>query len=81
MSFEDKKTYEKMKFIYKAIENGWSVKKSNNDEKTFEFSKKKSDKDKSILCVNPIFFNKTVINEDINNRKITKYSSEPIIKN
>jgi hypothetical protein len=81
MSFEDKKTYEKMKFIYKAIENGWSVKKSNTHEKTFEFSKKKSDNDKSILCINPIFFNKTIINEDINNRKITKYSSEPIIKN
>ncbi len=81
MSTEDKKTYEKMKFIYKAIENGWTVKKSNTDSKTFEFSKKKLDDNKSELCIGPIFFNKTIINKDINNRKVTKYYSEPIIKN
>lgn len=80
MSVEDKKTYERMKFIYKALENGWTVKKIDTDSKTFEFSKKKSENNKSILCVNPIFYNKTVINEDINNRKITKISSEPILK-
>ncbi len=39
---EDKKKINdnlKMEVIYKALENGWTVKKSSTDSRTFEFSK------------------------------------------
>jgi hypothetical protein len=37
---EEKKTI-RMNIIYKALEDGWSVKKSNVGSKTFEFTKNK----------------------------------------
>jgi hypothetical protein len=39
---EEQKKQMRMNVIYKALEEGWSVKKTGNDSKTFEFSKKKS---------------------------------------
>lgn len=38
----EEKASERMKIIYKALEDGWSVKKSNTDSKTFEFTKNQS---------------------------------------
>ncbi len=42
---EEQKKITRMSIIYKALEDGWVVKKSNNDSKTFEFTKNKSLKD------------------------------------
>jgi hypothetical protein len=39
---EEQKKLLRMKMIYGAIEQGWSVKKADNDSKTFEFTKNKS---------------------------------------
>ena len=39
---EEQKKILRMNIIYKALEDGWSVKKSNIDSKTFEFTKNKS---------------------------------------
>lgn len=39
---EERKKIMRMNIIYKALEDGWSVKKSDNDSKTFEFTKNKS---------------------------------------
>lgn len=38
---EQKKTI-RMNIIYKALEDGWSVRKSDNNSETFEFTKNKS---------------------------------------
>ncbi len=38
---EDQKKLIRMNIIYKALEDGWSVRKSNNEAKTFEFTKNK----------------------------------------
>ena len=42
---EEHKKQMRMNIIYKALEDGWAVKKSENDSKTFEFTKNKSLKD------------------------------------
>ena len=39
---EEQKKITRMKIIYGALEQGWSVKKSDNDPRTFEFTKTKS---------------------------------------
>jgi hypothetical protein len=39
---EEQKKLMRMKMIYGALEQGWSVKKADNDSKTFEFTKNKS---------------------------------------
>lgn len=36
---EEKKKLMRMKTIYKALEDGWTVKKSDSTPKTFEFTK------------------------------------------
>jgi hypothetical protein len=90
---EDQKKMVRMNIIYKALEDGWSVKKSNADSKTFEFTKNKLlDNDYKGLVV----FSKTNICEDIqkhlenikNDHKIDEQKaiskrsvSTPIIKN
>lgn len=61
-SEEDKKKAMRMNIIYKALENGWSVKKSSNDSRTFEFTKSQSlDNDYKGLVV----FSKSNVCEDI----------------
>ncbi len=42
---EEQKKQMRMNTIYKALENGWSVKKSGNNSKMFEFTKNQSLKD------------------------------------
>lgn len=42
LDIEEQKKIIKMNIIYKALEDGWSVKKSNSDSKTFEFTKNDS---------------------------------------
>lgn len=39
---EEQRKLIRMKMIYGALEQGWSVKKADNDSKTFEFTKNKS---------------------------------------
>ena len=39
---EEQKKMVRMKMIYGALEQGWSVKKSDNNPRTFEFTKTKS---------------------------------------
>jgi hypothetical protein len=39
---EDQKKLIRMNIIYKALEDGWSVRKSGTDSRTFEFTKNKS---------------------------------------
>jgi len=39
---EEQKKLMRMKMIYGALEQGWSVKKTDNNSKTFEFTKNKS---------------------------------------
>jgi hypothetical protein len=79
MSEEDKKN-ERMKIIYKALEEGWTVKKSDNDKKTFEFSKNISNNFKgTILHGSPLLLNN--IQDIQNSKKITKSVSAPIFKN
>lgn len=43
---EEQKKIIRMKIIYRALEDGWSVKRSDTDSKTFEFTKNKSLDDK-----------------------------------
>lgn len=58
---EYKKTL-RMNIINKALEDGWSVKKSNSDSKTFEFTKNESlENDYKGLVI----FSKSNICEDI----------------
>jgi hypothetical protein len=88
MSEEDKKT-ERMKIIYKALEEGWTVKKTNPDTKTFEFSKNNSTDPNFKGLV--IYSNSELLNKihdisqsyrtDKTDRKITKSASVPIFKN
>jgi hypothetical protein len=60
---EKKKLEERMHIIYKALDDGWTVKKSSTDSKTFEFTKNQS------LNINYrgliIFSNKPAIFEEL----------------
>ena len=80
----------RMKIIYEALEQGWSVKKSDNDPKTFEFTKNKSleedYKGLVVFCKN----NNSNICDDIQkhlelkkkiDKKYERSVSTPIIKN
>lgn len=97
MSIEnEQKKLMKMNIIYKALEEGWSVKKSDIDSKTFEFTKNRSLEDDYKGLV---IFSKTNICDDVQKhldnvkkngekeKKIDKFDkskrsvSTPIIKN
>jgi hypothetical protein len=78
----------KMSIIYKALEDGWSVKRSETDPKTFEFTKgigssienelKVIKSIKSIVC-------KEILSKQLENEqsipRSTRSVSTPIIKN
>lgn len=83
MSEEDKKS-ERMKIIYKALEEGWTVKKTDKNKKTFEFSKSISDNFKdTVLHGDHLLFNniQDIKNNTQSGKKITKSASAPIFKN
>lgn len=48
---EEQKRITRMNIIYKAIEDGWSVKKSNKDSRTFEFTKTVEKEHKGLLII------------------------------
>jgi len=80
---EEQKKLVRMNIIYKALEDGWSVKKSDNNSKTFEFTKNKSLEDdyKGL-----IIFSKSNVCDDIlqhleNIKKIEKSSEKTSEKN
>lgn len=64
MSSESVKKKMQMDVIYKALEDGWSVKKMNN-EKTFEFTKKQNQLEEKFKGLVIFSKNKTNICEDI----------------
>jgi len=69
---EDSKKLNRLNVIYKALEDGWTVKKSNINSKTFEFTKNQSlDSDYKGLVV---FSNKATICEEIQQHLDTRKS-------
>ncbi len=63
---DNEKKLERMNIIYKALEDGWTVKKSSLNSKTFEFSKNLSidTQYKGLI----IFSNNVSMYEDIQNQ-------------
>lgn len=74
VEWDDKKV-KRMRFIYCALEKGWTVRKSSNGENTFEFSKSHTD------SVRDMMVERGVLLLGHNAKKIIKITSEPISKN
>ncbi len=91
MSEEDKKMATKMKIINNALEDGWTVKKSSINTKTFEFSKcgsknKKDTGNYNIIITKNNMNSETIINhlnilneiKNNKNNKLKKSVSTPV---
>jgi len=91
---EERKKMIRMNIIYKALEDGWSVKKTENNSKTFEFTKNKSLENdyKGLVIFSKSANNKNIcddIQKHLDNlktsekseKKPTRSVSTPIIKN
>ena len=75
---DEQKKLTRMHIIYKALEDGWTVKKSNNNPKTFEFTKNQSlGMDYRGLI---IYSNKTTICEEIQQHLESLKESEGSVK-